>query len=116
MVDFFASLPSALILLPILLALFLTGAGLTSAAYGLRKMRAGQHDGPPGYVWQSLLFVAILDVILFAGMDVGKFREFFADSWGGIVGVAATLFAPWLGYKAVKVAGTKGGSVESGGQ
>lgn len=115
MTAFVGWLRELLVLIPVLLVLFVSSAGFSVALFGLREMKSRRHDGPPGYVWQSMLFVAVLDIILLAGLDVAKFREFFTEAWGGIVGVTVSIFGSWMGMRAAKVFSPKGGGVDGAG-
>lgn len=106
-----------MLFLPVLLGFLVTGAGVALVQYGFKRMRATNAEGPGGWLFQAILFIAVIDLILFAGLDVGQFLVLFTEGWGGIVGVCATLFAPWLGYKAVgKITASRGGptTLESG--
>lgn len=109
------ALPSAL---PAFLAAFIAGAGILVFVRGVRKFDVA--TGPPGYVWQALLFVVIVDGLIFAGLGVGKFLELFTDGAGAIVGIVVTLFGGWLGYKAAALKinnpRTGGTDVTPGGQ
>lgn len=89
-----------MLLIPVAVIVFVTGTGALVVRHGLKHMVDGESDGPPGWLWQSVLFVAVVDLIFCAVLDVGQALVLFTESWGGIVGVCATLFGPWLGFKA----------------
>lgn len=102
-------LPSAL---PIGLAAFIAGAAIFVFIRGVRGF--DKQEGPPGYIWQALLFAAIIDGLILAGLGVGKFLELFTDGAGAITGIVVTLFGGWLGYKAaaLKINNPKHGSTD----
>lgn len=61
----------------------------------------------------TLTFMVVLDIFLFAVMDIGQAFALVVDGWGGIVGISTALLGFAFGYKATtKIGGTKGGSAE----
>ena len=104
-----AALPT---MLPVVLAAFIAVAGIAVFIRGVRGFDL--KDGPPGYIWQGLLFSTVVDGLLFAGLGIGKFLELFTDGAGAITGIVVTLFGGWLGYKAAvtKINNPRAGSTE----
>lgn len=90
----------ALLALPVILVLFVTGACMTIVVTTIREWNRNADKTVPGGMWQGILFATVIDTILLAGMDVGQFFVLWTDGWQGIVAVIATLFMPWLGYRA----------------
>lgn len=61
----------------------------------------------------TLTFMVVLDIFLFAVMDIGQAFSLVVEGWGGIVGISTALLGFAFGYKATtKIGGTKGGGVE----
>lgn len=105
-------LPAAL---PAALAGFIAAAGIFVFLRGVRGF--DREKGPPGYIWQALLFVVIVDGLLFAGLGVKQFLPLFTDGAGAITGIVVTLFGGWLGYKAaaLKINNPRTGSTDVSG-
>lgn len=61
----------------------------------------------------TLTFMVVLDIFLFAVMDIGQAFSLVVEGWGGIVGISTALLGFAFGYKATtKISGTKGGGVD----
>ena len=66
--------------------------------------------------WIAAVVGTMMQMFLYAVLDVGQALVLVTEGWGAIVGICATVLAPFLGYKAAtKIATPKGGSVESSG-
>lgn len=102
MKEFAAAVTESLIVIPFFLAISLFTCGLVVTVYGLRRMRREGWDGPPGWIWQSNLFVIVMEIVLLAGMDVAKFGPFFLEGWQGIMAITLTLFGPFIGLRVAK--------------
>lgn len=102
------------IFLPAILVLFITGAAASIASHYIKTWKAKGFPDVSSNVWVALVVATVLDLILFAVMDVGQALAILTDGWGAIVGICSTVLLPLLGYKAVtKVATPKGGSAET---
>ena len=92
--------------------------GFMVAVHYYRDWRAGVASGKFNDLstnfWVALIVGTLLDVVLFAVLDVGQALVLVTEGWGGIVGICATVLLPMLGYKAMtKVVTPKGGQVDT---
>lgn len=102
------------IFLPAMLVLFITGAAAAISWHYIGTWKRKEFNDVSSNVWVALVVATILDVILFAVMDVGQALVLLTEGWGAIVGICSTVLLPLLGYKALtKVSTPKGGTVES---
>lgn len=94
----------ALIVVPMLLVIFVTWVGGYVVVKSIRDWRASPTEKTlPGGTWQGILFVVVIDVILFAGMDVGQFLVLWTESGEKLIYLVLAFFCPWLIYKGAKV-------------
>lgn len=95
------------------LALFIAGAGAAVFRIYFRRWRDGKDATFDTHAWTALTVATILEMLLFAVLDVGQAFALVTDGWGAIVGICGTLLMPILGYKAIaKVTSTKGGPTD----
>lgn len=102
------------IFLPALMVLFITGAAVAIIRNYIRIWKRDGFNDVSSNVWVAALVATVLNIMLFAVMDVGQALILFGEYWGGIVGVCSTVLLPLLGYKAVtKITTPKSGTVET---
>lgn len=104
-----------LLFLPFLVLAVLNGALIRVVIHGLRIMVEDKSGGgPPGWMWQSLLFVSIMDLVFFAALDVGQSLVLLTDGGAGVFMLTQPFFVAWLGFKAVgKWADKKGTTIDA---
>lgn len=90
-----------LIFLPALMVLLITGAAAAIIHNYIKVWKRDGFNDVSSNVWIAALVATVLDMMLFALMDVGQALVFFQESWGGIVGVCSTVLMPILAYKSV---------------
>lgn len=97
-----------------LLVLFITGGGISVfVAFFKRWQRQPNGASFDTHAWTAMVVTVVLDILLFAMLDVGQAFMLLSESWGALVGVCSTLLMPILGYKAVqKVTTSKGGPTD----
>lgn len=102
------------IFLPAVLVLFITGAAISIVRHYVKIWKRDGFNDVSSNVWVALIVATMLDVILFAIMDVGQALTFLTESWGALVGICSGVLFPLLGYKAVtKVVTPKGGTIDT---
>lgn len=100
------------LILPAALALFVTGFCVAVALHSYRRMVAEKQPYLDIGGWLALMVAVVLDTVIFAGMDIGKFETILGDDWAGIVGLISAVLFPFWGFKAAsKFASPKGGEV-----
>jgi hypothetical protein len=102
----------------IVIALFIcvaiTTVGVQIARHYVRLWRTQGFNDVSSNLWIALTFTVVLDIFLFAVMDIGQAFALVVDGWGGIVGISTALLGFAFGYKATtKIVGTKGGNFDN---
>lgn len=102
------------IFLPAMLSLFIMGCAFAVASNYIKVWKRDGFNDVSSNLWVALTVAMILELPLFAVMDVGQALVLLTEGWGAIVGICSTVLLPLLGYKAVtKITTPKGGTVES---
>lgn len=102
------------IFLPAIMVLFSTGAAVAIVHNYIRIWKRDGFNDVSSNVWVALLVSTMLNLIMFAVMDVGQALVILTEGWGALVGICSTVLLPLLGYKAVtKITSPKGGTTET---
>jgi hypothetical protein len=101
----------------VVIALFIcvaiTTIGVQVARHYIKLWKTQGFNDVSSNLWIALTFTVVLDLFLFAVMDIGQAFSLVVDGWGGIVGISTALLGFAFGYKATtKIIGSKGGGVE----
>lgn len=89
------------IFLPALMVLLITGAAAAIIHNYIRIWKRDGFNDVSSNVWIAAMVATVLNMMLFALMDVGQALVFFSESWGGVVGVCSTVLMPLLAYKSI---------------
>lgn len=104
------------IFLPALLVLFITGAGVGVFSEYFRRWRTDRDENFNTHGWTALVVTTVLDMLLFAIMDIGQAMVLMTEGWGSVVGICSVLLMPILGYKSVQsITANKGGPTQIAG-
>lgn len=96
------------------MAIAVTTFSVVVAWHYFLAWRKGGFRDVSSNLWVALIIGTLLDIVLFAVLDVGQAIVLVTEGWGGIVGICASVLLPLLGYKAMtKVISPKGGSLET---
>lgn len=85
-----------------MLVLFITGGGAAAFREYYRRWKAKEDDTLNSQAWTALVITVMLDVLLFAVLNVGQAFELVSEGWGAIVGISTSILLPILGYKSVQ--------------
>jgi hypothetical protein len=92
------------------LVIAITWIGIKIARHYVRLWQSQGFNDVSSNLWISLTFTVVLDIFLFAVMDIGQAFSLVVDGWGGIVGISTSLLGFAFGYKATtKILTPKGG-------
>lgn len=102
------------VFLPAVLVLFITGAAAAIVWHYIRLWKEQGFNDVSSNVWVALTVAVVLDLMLFAVLDVGQALVLLTEGWGAIVGICSTVLMPLLGYKAIsKITTPKGGTIDT---
>lgn len=102
------------IFLPALMVLFISGAAAAIIWNYVKVWKRGGFNDVSSNVWVAATVAVVLNMMLFAVMDVGQALVFLTEGWGAIVGICSTILMPLLGYKAIsKITTPKGGTIDT---
>lgn len=102
------------VLISAALVIAITWIGIKIARHYVRIWQTQGFNDVSSNLWIALTFTVVLDIFLFAVMDIGQAFSLVVDGWGGIVGISTSLLGFAFGYKAVTKITTPKGSIDTG--
>lgn len=97
------------VLISAVLVVAITWIGIKIARHYVKIWQEQGFNDVSSNLWIALTFTVVLDIFLFAVMDIGQAFSLVVDGWGAIVGISTALLGFAFGYKATtKFAGQRG--------